>query len=763
MPPLFKHLGFLAAILLVGMPLELLAQRASVRGFVSDSTSREVLAGVNIALRPANGELIGAAADADGYFVINQVPPGTVALRVSFVGYQTVDDTLNLDPGEVRMLRIRMVPEETELGEIVVEAEAADGAAASVAGLQTMRPADIERVPIPGVTGDLVSYLTAMPGVATLGDRGGQFFIRGGSSTQNETLLDGIPLFQPFHILSFYSAYPSEVINEVNFYKGGFGAQYGGRLSSVIDVRARNGNKDRYSGALALSPLLSAIRVEGPIIPGRLSALVSVRESFIEQVMSGGVAGDLPYRLGDRFAKLHAFLTSSATLSVTGITTHDSGDMGAEPKTFLGDVISTVDYDSTEIRWGNKAIGAEFNLSPVSTPIKLRINASLFNYETEVGLDENPERRAEVDGYRAFADFVYYQGLTEWRAGVFSERRELAYQLGDAFQDFTSSTEDLDEAGGYAELSLATFRNLTIEPGLRLHAFPGRDQVYLEPRFRTMWYPKGRTGRHTVSGAVGIYHQGIIGLNDERDIGNVFTAWVPTPADADVQESIHAILGWEGLVHPLVSASVETFYRDFRNLLVPIFSPFPAFTTELQSAEGDAYGFDLRAELTGIQVDDWEIYGYAGYGFTQVEYVTETATYNPPHDRRHSVNILARARTGDLEFVAQWQYGSGLSYTQSVGFDVWIPFTGSDVDVTSQQGDTRVLFSDPYAERLPDYHRLDLWIEKSFRNKRYRASIRGGIINVYDRQNLFYFDLFTFRRIDQLPLTPSIGIKLEID
>ena len=750
-------------LVIAGTSQSALAQRASVRGFVSDSTSRETLAGVNVVLRLPDGELLGAAADADGYFVINRVPPGIIPLEISFIGYETIEDTLQLAAGEVRMLRVRMVLAETELGEVVVEAEAADGAAASVAGLQTMRPADIERVPIPGVTGDLVSYLTAMPGVQTLGDRGGQFFIRGGSSTQNETLLDGIPLFQPFHILSFYSAYPSEVINEVKFYKGGFGAQYGGRLSSVIDVQARNGNKDRYSGALALSPLLSAVRVEGPIIPGRLSALVSVRESFIEQIMSGGVSGELPYRLGDRFAKLHAFLTSSATLSITGITTHDSGDIGADPKTFLGDVISTVRYDSTEIRWANKAIGGQFKLSPVSTPIHLKVDASIFNYETELGTESDPERRAEVDGYRVAADVVHYQGLNEIRGGLFAERRELSYQLGDAFQDFTSSMDDLNEAGAYAEVSLATFKNLTVEPGLRLHAFPGRDQIYLEPRFRTMWYPKGRTGNHQVSGAVGLYHQGIIGLSDERDVGNVFTAWVPTPDDQDVQEAIHGILGWEGTVHPLVTASAEVFYRDFSNLLVPIFSPFPAFTTELQPAEGDAYGFDLRTELNSIQVDEWEIYGYVGYGYTHVEYVTQSATYNPPHDRRHSLNVLARARTGELEFVAQWQFGSGLSYTQSIGFDVWIPLTGSDVDVTSQQGETRVLFADPYAERLPAYHRLDLWIEKSFRNNRYRAAIRGGIINVYDRQNLFYFDLFTFRRIDQLPFTPSIGIKLEID
>ena len=116
-----------------------------------------------------------------------------------------------------------------------------------------------------------------------------------------------------------------------------------------------------------------------------------------------------------------------------------------------------------------------------------------------------------------------------------------------------------------------------------------------------------------------------------------------------------------------------------------------------------------------------------------------------------------------MELVAQWQFGSGFAYTRSIGFDVWIPFTGSNVDVSRQQGVTRVLFDEPYSARMPAYHRLDLWIEKSFRRDRVRGALRAGAVNVYDRDNLFYFDLFTFRRIDQLPFVPSVGIKLEID
>jgi len=661
------------------------------------------------------------------------------------------------------MLRLELKAEESELGEVVVEAEAVEGSATTVAGLQTMRPADIERVPMPGVSGDLVSYLQTVPGVSSLGDRGGQFFIRGGTASQNDITLDGIPLFQPFHIVGFYSAFPSEVVNRVDFYKGGFGARYGGRLSSVIDVETRNGNKDRFSGAVALAPLMSGVRVEGPLVPGRVSAIVSLRESFIEQIMSGSVGQDLPYRLGDRFGKVHAFLSSEATLSITGISTHDEGDIGANPETFLGDEISTIRTDSTEIRWSNQAIGGQFLFAPVSTPIYIKASASAFHYDTELGIDTFPERSAEVTGYKVAAEITRFRGVNALRAGVFAERRELRYQLGDAFQDFVSNTEDLDETGGYLESEFAAFRNWQIEPSLRLHAFPGRDKLFFEPRFRTVWFPEGRTGRHKVSAAVGQYHQGIIGLSDERDVGNVFTAWVGPPEDADIPESWHAILGWEGSLQPWLTVSAEGYLKTLDNLSVPIFSPFPGFTTRLQDATGSVHGFDVRAEFDAFHYDQWEFYAYVGYGYSTVEYETDLVTYNPPHDRRHQINLVARARTGQLELVAQWQFGSGFAYTRSIGFDVWIPFTGSNVDVSRQQGVTRVLFDEPYSARMPAYHRLDLWIEKSFRRDRVRGALRAGAVNVYDRDNLFYFDLFTFRRIDQLPFVPSVGIKLEID
>jgi hypothetical protein len=204
------------------------------------------------------------------------------------------------------------------------------------------------------------------------------------------------------------------------------------------------------------------------------------------------------------------------------------------------------------------------------------------------------------------------------------------------------------------------------------------------------------TANHSVSASWGLFHQAIVGLNDERDIGNVFTAWTPVKAGSDLPGAMHAILGWSGSF-PGFRLAIEGYYKDYSSLQVPIFSPFPRFTTRLESADGLAYG----------------------------------------------------------------QYGSGLPFTPSAGFDEWYLFT-PDVDVTSEAGIDRILYAERNSARQPTYARVDVFIQRKIERGRYVGTLRAGAINVFNRDNLFYFDLFTFKRVDQLPVVPSVGMKLEL-
>ena len=225
--------------------------------------------------------------------------------------------------------------------------------------------------------------------------------------------------------------------------------------------------------------------------------------------------------------------------------------------------------------------------------------------------------------------------------------------------------------------------------------------------------------------------------------------------------SQHAILGWNVRLFPWMSAALEGYYKSYDHLTVPVFSPFPRFTTSLQEATGSAYGLDTRLNVENRPFwFDSVLDGYVSYAYSKVEYETDAYVYSPSHDRKHQFNALLHAQKGEVGVTLQWQYGSGLPYTQSGGFDEWYLLTPG-VDVTKEAGIDRIIYSKPYGGRQPTYARVDLWLERRVERGRYVGTLRAGAVNLFNRENLFYYDLFTFKRVDQLPFLPSVGFKLE--
>jgi hypothetical protein len=211
-----------------------------------------------------------------------------------------------------------------------------------------------------------------------------------------------------------------------------------------------------------------------------------------------------------------------------------------------------------------------------------------------------------------------------------------------------------------------------------------------------------------------------------------------------------------------------TLHHQLLRLPVPIWSTRARFTTELDQARGTVYGFD-----THVEYERGRFYGYVGYQLSRTRYELEDERfgtafgdpvqgYPPPHDRRHNLNVLAQARLpGDLTASVRWQIGSGRPYTAPRGFDRLFDLRRAP-DVEFGEGDPRLLFDRPYGARLPYYHRLDVNLERTFEWRAADLTVKAGAINSYDRRNLFYFDLFTFERIDQLPIVPFLSLKAAI-
>ena len=740
--------GVVAVLLSIAAPLAHAQETAAVRGFVTAEDDGQPLQGVHVVL--TQGEAIfGGVTDPDGIYLISRVPAGRYALRASFIGFETFSDTLDLAAGDSRHFDIALGARQAAMDEVVVEAERETGAARITAGQQRVLPQDIELIPSPSVSGDLVNYLAAQPGVVSMGDRGGQVFVRGGEPAQNLTLLDGMYILQPFHLLGFYSAFPSDVISNADIYAGGFGAEFSGRLSSVIDVQTRNGNKRRYEAGLALTPFVNSARLEGPLV-GNISFLGSARISTLEEVASLYVADDLPYRFGDLFGKVHVPIARNHQTSVSSVHTFDRGVL-AEPTLFGG---------NNEIRWTNTALGARHLVLPRSLPIRGEALFSWSRLQAEYGPRDEPTSLTDVENYNLEVNFNNYGQRLETRWGFFVRNVELTADLGGAYQNIVENFIRSTNAGGWAEPEFDFGNGLRVRVGAVAQFF-GNSGFFLEPRVRGVF----ERGRHQWSVAGGMYRQNILGVSDRRDAASIFTAYAEAPT-GEIPTALHGIAGYRISPSASLELSVEAFYKDIRNLFIAEWTSFPRFTTRLQPASGEVMGMDLRVEFRRPNFYAFFNYGYSSTRYDAMQeslpvwFGADRLSFRPPHDRRHQLNLIVSGSAYGFDLSARWNIGSGLPYTRVRGFDGFILMDGV-VDVEGVEGFPRVIYDRPYEGILPVYHRLDATIERKMSLGAADLAIQAGVINVYNRANLFALDLFTLRRTDQLPFVPTIGVEIE--
>lgn len=723
-----------------------------VRGFITDATDGEPLEGATVVLRQDTLLVAGSATDRDGFFALSRFPSGTYTLTVSFIGYLPVVDTLEVGQDQILLRNYRLQATRELLDELMVQGDRESGLARVDAGRVSVRPADVALVPSPDVSGDLINYLTAIPGLVTVGDRGGQLFVRGGEPYQNLVLLDGMWVYQPFHVLGFFSAFPSDILNQVDVYAGGYGSAYGGRISSVIDVQSRTGSKRRYAGALSAAPFVTSAMLEGPIADDRLSFLVSSRRSVMQYGAENLVDEPLPFDFGDLFAKVHGIVSSNSQLSLTMLRTFDEGEVGSAfqaPGSTVQDVAS----------WRNQAYGLRYLVLPRVFPVLAEFLVSYSRLQTAVGDPNDPVRQGRLGTVNTTANVTHFAGDLEIGWGIFARSMELSSELGGLFQNVFIQQEFLTEVGFYVEPSMRFRNGVEGSAGLRVHNFPSKSNVFVEPRVRVAWNRE----RDRFSGAFGVYHQEVIGLTDQRDAAGVFTAWAAVPWPR-VPSATHFILGYGRQIGDRLDVGVETYHKRLKGLFVPEWTSLPRFTTTLQTAEGTVWGGDVRLEARGTR-----FLASLSYGLSAVTYKAGQPTlslwfgqdqieYRPPHDRRHQINVLGAYRTSGFELSARWQFGSGLPYSRALGFDGFV-LMDRPVDLYSEPGNRRVIYERPYNGTLPTYHRLDVSAERRFVTPGGTLSLQAGLINVYDRQNLFYLDTFTLTRRNQLPLIPTFGAK----
>jgi len=244
---------------------------------------------------------------------------------------------------------------------------------------------------------------------------------------------------------------------------------------------------------------------------------------------------------------------------------------------------------------------------------------------------------------------------------------------------------------------------------------------------------------------------------------------MPIPLEESRMEALHMLLGWHQSLGAGFNTSIEGYYKRLRNIPVPIWSTTTRFVTDLAPARGRIYGADFRLEF-----QHGPFYAFLGYGYSNTQYTTTqdlfkkwfgetTERYHPSFDRRHQVNAQFNMKLGSFTIGLRWEYGSGLPYTAPDGFDEVLRFSEQlpHVDRKDGFGTSRVLLGKLYQERMPAFHRLDISVKRSFDLRFGQLQMQAGAINTYDRSNLFYYNVYTQRRLNQLPIAPYISMKIK--
>lgn len=782
---------FFALFFLLGSAVTpLLAQKGIVQGTVLDNLGDGVI-GANVVI-PKLG--IGATTNDHGGFVINNVPDGEFSLRVTYVGMDTVFFKGVVEGGNRVNVKLKMRESATELATV----EISDQKLGKIqkrefdAGVTRITSRQINLMPSLG-TPDLAQYLQVLPGVVFTGDQGGQLYIRGGTPIMNMTLLDGMIVYSPFHNLGLFSIFDTDYIKSVDVYSAAFPAQYGGRVSSVMDIRTKAPALEGIRGKVNLNPISSGVMLEGPIYKknkeslGGSSFLVSARRAYLDQSssvvypwvkneVSDSISG-LPYAFNDFYGKLSI---TDGLNSVDAFGFYNTDDVKYEFPANIG--------------WDQWGVGSKLKLTPPQSNVIFNINFALSDFKSSLNsVSETFPRRSAINGFNfGFRTNYLVNAVDELVAGLTLLGFHTDYSFTNSFGLTTETKFDNTEFA--ADLAYKkVFRKIysgrqdsikdlvVFEPGLRLHYYNDHAHVSPEPRLRL----KINMNRFSITFATGTYSQNLISANSDRDVVNIFNGYLAAPENVPnalknhtLQTASHAMLGTEIELVENLSTRVEGWYKDFTQLTNinrdKIFPSDPNFIFE----KGKAYGIDLI-----LRYETRKVYAYATYGLSKVNRDNGTQVYYPVFDRRHNANLVLAYFTGELykegalqnsrpkfsekkwDFSMRWAMGSGFPFTQTQGFFEKIDFldNGAQTNYLNQNGQLGILYSDSINQgRLPYYHRLDLAAKRrwQFANKCVLEA-NLTLINLYNRRNVFYFDRVRFVVIHQLPILPSLGITLK--
>ncbi|CAM3459007.1 TonB-dependent receptor [Pontibacter korlensis] len=743
------------------------AQKQVVQGYVRAATNGEPLIGATVSVAEAAA---GTITNEKGFYTLS-LPEGKHTLQATYVGYTTDTRNINLKGGNPESINFTLEPASNELKVVEIEASSLrqrlNDTRMSVESLSS-REASL----LPALFGevDLVKTMQLKPGIQSGGEGSSGLYVRGGGPDQNLVLLDGAMIYNPSHLFGFFSVFNPDAVKSVELYKGGFPAQFGGRLSSVVDVSMHKGNNERISTKGGIGLISSRLTVDGPIVKDKLNFSVSGRRTYadiftrqINRLNEGNKDyNPIPdYYFYDLNGNVSYKLNKKDELTLGGYYGRDLFGFNDSGFSFGFDWGNTMG----NLNWRHKFndnLYASTSLGYTGYKYNINNKIDIFSF-TLTSAVEDYTLKTDFDWFLGkghslkFGAQATHHNFTVGRLNFESEDSTLNYGTGNSYSG--------SEFGLYVSDDYVISPMVSLNYGLRLSGFnsAGKNYAALEPRASVKYTFNESTALKASYASMMQY----VHLLTNSGASLPTDIWYPSNRGVKPQRSQQAALGLShifGRGKYLISNEVyykwmqnQIDFRDGANLFVN-----DSLENDFLFGKGYSYGNEIYLEKVRGKTTGW--LGYTlSWTWRQFDGINGGRRFPARYDRRHDVSLVVMHKLNKrLTLTGAFVYGTGNAYSVPVARFAFQDVEGKSASVVP-------IYEDRNAYRLEAYHRLDLGAVLKLKPKRGEADLTFSVYNAYNRRNPYfvYFEQqkdihdeetigFQAKQVSLFPVIPSV-------
>lgn len=712
-------------------------QEVTISGYLTDETNGEALLYGNIFIQ---GTTIGVTSNEYGYFALD-IPSGEeVIVEFSYLGYQSAGKSLTLT--QDTKLNVGLVPDGAVLETVEVVASKISAAQEQVQST-TMSSVNvpieqIKTIPTLGGELDVIKVVQLLPGVTKGGEGSTGMFVRGGDADQNLVLLDEATVYNISHLFGFFSVFNADAIKDLTLVKGAFPAYYGGRLSSVLDIRMKEGNKKEFHGAGGIGLLSSRISLEGPILKDKASFLLSARRTYIDRVFKA-VKLPLPYYFYDLNAKLNYTISDKDRLFFSAyfgddVLSFDAGDLGEESEEDenLGlDFGFNIGNFTQTLRWNHIYNPKLFsNLSLIHTAFNYDIGGKVFDNSIlikseirDIGLKMDfTQFESDKKKYRFGGQIINHR----FRPNILSTEG----LLSDFIKDQRGEVRNALELGIYGNAEYKFGDQIKVNGGLRISSGIVKNKTYagVEPRLAGTYLLNDKQSFKASYSRMYQYMH----LVSSATVALPTDLWYPVSENVAPQSSDQVAIGYEHYFkNPDLSVSAEGYYKWMRNLIEYREGSNLILNNNFEElmipGTGQSYGLELLVKRSSGKMNGW-----LGYSLSWSKRFYDELNGGKPfwakYDRRHTLSLAYNYNlTKRFTFSAVWEYLSGARFTPLKAQYITPNATLTNVEFIP-------VYTERNAIRMSPSHRLDLnFVIKNKRSRWVKSEFHLGCYNAYHR------------------------------